>query len=313
MEYKTSFEGQGNEKGENMLDKLLDDIKRISHNLKYEGAHENANKDSKVLPTQRDLIAGEVSKYIALTELLPKEVAEAHQDGYIHVHDLTNAPLGAYTNCCLVDLKGMLENGFHLGNAEIDTPKSITTATAITAQIIAQVSSHQYGGTTINRIDEVLEPYVELSYNKHLEKGTFYGVKDPLKYAEDMTKKEVYDAFQALEYEINTLHTANGQTPFVTLGFGLGTSEYSKWIQTAILEVRLLGLGKHHKTAVFPKLTFTLKAGLNLEPDSPNYDIKQLALECTSKRIYPDILCYDRVVEVTGDFKAPMGEHLLPM
>lgn len=121
------------------------------------------------------------------------------------------------------------------------------------------------------------------------------------------TEKETYDAFQGLEYETNTLHTANGQSPFVTFGFGLGTSWESRLIQKSIFEVRLKGLGKHHRTAIFPKLTFCIKEGLNRKKGDPNYDIKRLALKCMSKRIYPDILNYDEVVRVTGGFKAPMG------
>ena len=112
---------------------------------------------------------------------------------------------------------------------------------------------------------------------------------------------------QSLEYEINTLFTSNGQTPFTSLGFGLGTSWFEREIQKAILQVRILGLGSEHRTAIFPKLIFTLKRGLNLEPSSPNYDIKQLALECATKRMYPDVLSYDKVIELTGSFKAPMG------
>lgn len=107
--------------------------------------------------------------------------------------------------------------------------------------------------------------------------------------------------------EINTIHTANGQTPFVTFGFGLGTSWEARLLQKSIFEVRLKGLGKHHRTAIFPKLTFCIKEGLNRKKGDPNYDIKRLALKCMSKRIYPDILNYDEVVRVTGGFKAPMG------
>ncbi|MBF4370359.1 anaerobic ribonucleoside-triphosphate reductase, partial [Vibrio anguillarum] len=103
------------------------------------------------------------------------------------------------------------------------------------------------------------------------------------------------------------LHTANGQTPFVTFGFGLGTSWASKLIQQSILKNRIAGLGKNRKTAVFPKLVFAIKDGLNHKAEDPNYDIKQLALECATKRMYPDILNYDKVVEVTGSFKTPMG------
>ncbi|UAK70939.1 anaerobic ribonucleoside-triphosphate reductase [Aeromonas enteropelogenes] len=270
---------------------------------------ENANKDSSIIPTQRDLLAGVVSKEYALQKILPAYIANAHKSGYIHFHDLDYSPFFPMFNCMLIDVKGMLEKGFRMGNAQIETPKSISTATSVTAQIIAQVASHIYGGNTVDRIDEVLAPYVKASYAKHLETGRFW-LEDRDKaavYATKMTEKETYDAFQALEYEINTLHTANGQTPFTTLGFGLGTSWYSKLIQKAILQVRIDGLGKTKKTAVFPKLVFTIKDGVNMRPGDPNYDVKKLALECASKRMYPDILNYDKVVEVTGNFKAPMG------
>ncbi|MDD9324609.1 anaerobic ribonucleoside-triphosphate reductase, partial [Pediococcus acidilactici] len=112
---------------------------------------------------------------------------------------------------------------------------------------------------------------------------------------------------QALEYEVNTLFSSNGQTPFTTVGFGLGTSWIEREIQKAILKVRIKGLGKQHRTAIFPKLVFSIKRGINLKPEDPNYDIKQLAVECATKRMYPDVLMYDKIVELTGNFKAPMG------
>lgn len=260
--------------------------------------NENANKDGKVIPTQRDLLAGIVAKHYAKTHILPRDVVQAHDEGDIHYHDLDYAPFFPMFNCMLIDLKGMLTHGFKMGNAEIDTPKSISTATAVTAQIIAQVASHIYGGTTINRIDEILEPYVNASYEKHLKIAQEWDIHNPEGFAIARTEKECYDAFQSLEYEVNTLHTANGQTPFVTFGFGLGTSWASKLIQQSILKNRIAGLGKNRKTAVFPKLVFAIKDGLNHKPTDPNYDIKQLALECASKRMYPDILNYDKVVEI---------------
>jgi ribonucleoside-triphosphate reductase (formate) len=210
-------------------------------------------------------------------------------------------------NCMLIDIGGMLTHGFKMGNAEIETPRSICTATAVTAQIIAQVASHIYGGTTINRIDEVLAPYVLKSYEKNLNVAKEWNIPEAESYAKARTEKECYDAFQALEYEINTLHTSNGQTPFVTLGFGLGTSWASKLIQKSILKNRINGLGKNHKTPVFPKLIFTICRGINKDKNNVNYDVKQLALECATKRMYPDIVNYGQVVEVTGSFKAPMG------
>ncbi|MEZ8686897.1 anaerobic ribonucleoside-triphosphate reductase [Vibrio splendidus] len=269
--------------------------------------NENANKDGKVIPTQRDLLAGIVAKHYAKTHILPRDIVQAHECGDIHYHDLDYAPFFPMFNCMLIDLKGMLTHGFKMGNAEIDTPKSISTATAVTAQIIAQVASHIYGGTTINRIDEALEPYVMTSYEKHLSLAKEWDIHSPEAFAISRTEKECYDAFQSLEYEVNTLHTANGQTPFVTFGFGLGESWGSKLIQQSILKNRIAGLGKNRKTAVFPKLVFAIKDGLNHQKQDPNYDIKQLALECASKRMYPDILNYDKVVEVTGSFKTPMG------
>lgn len=287
--------------------RLSDEIRGLVEQTNAEILNENANKDSKVIPTQRDLLAGIVAKHYAKQYMLPKSIVRAHEQGDIHYHDLDYAPFFPMFNCMLVDLDNMLTLGFKMGNAEIDTPRSIQTATAVTAQIIAQVASHIYGGTTINRIDEVLAPYVEISFEKHLEVAKQWNIPDVQAYAKARTDKECYDAFQSLEYEVNTLHTANGQTPFVTFGFGLGTSWSARLIQESILKNRIMGLGKNHKTAVFPKLVFSLKAGLNLKSTDPNYDIKQLALECASKRMYPDILNYERVVEVTGSFKTPMG------
>ena len=269
--------------------------------------NENANKDSDVFNTQRDLTAGIVGKSIGL-QMLPKHVANAHQKGDIHYHDLDYSPYTPMTNCCLIDFKGMLENGFKIGNAEVESPKSIQTATAQISQIIANVASSQYGGCSADRIDEVLAPYAEKNYQKHLKDAEEWVLPEKREdYAWKKTQKDIYDAMQSLEYEINTLFTSNGQTPFTSLGFGLGTSRFEREIQKAILNIRIKGLGSEHRTAIFPKLIFTLKRGLNLEEGTPNYDIKQLALECATKRMYPDVLSYDKIVELTGSFKVPMG------
>ncbi|ABO24315.1 anaerobic ribonucleoside-triphosphate reductase [Shewanella loihica] len=269
--------------------------------------NENANKDSKVIPTQRDLLAGIVAKHYATRHILPKDVVAAHESGEIHYHDLDYAPFFPMFNCMLIDLAGMLTHGFKMGNAEIETPKSISTATAVTAQIIAQVASHIYGGTTINRIDEVLAPFVAKSYDKHYQVALTWGITDAKAFATAQTEKECHDAFQSLEYEVNTLHTANGQTPFVTFGFGLGTSWESRLIQSSMMKVRMTGLGKNRKTAVFPKLVFAIRDGINHKAGDCNYDIKQMALKCASMRMYPDILNYEQVEKVTGSFKTPMG------
>ncbi|HIB3153733.1 TPA: anaerobic ribonucleoside-triphosphate reductase [Enterococcus faecium] len=270
--------------------------------------NENANKDSNVFNTQRDLTAGIVGKSIGL-KMLPPHIANAHQKGDIHYHDLDYHPYTPMTNCCLIDFKGMLNNGFKIGNAEVESPKSIQTATAQISQIIANVASSQYGGCSADRIDELLAPFAELNYKKHLKDAEEW-IDSPERqkeYAKAKTKKDIFDAMQSLEYEINTLFTSNGQTPFTSLGFGLGENWFEREIQKAILQIRINGLGSEKRTAIFPKLIFTLKKGVNLNPEDPNYDIKQLALECATKRMYPDILNYDKIVELTGSFKVPMG------
>jgi len=269
--------------------------------------NENANKDGKVIPTQRDLLAGIVAKHYAKSHILPRDIVRAHDKGELHYHDLDYAPFFPMFNCMLIDIKGMFTQGFKMGNAEIEEPKSISTATAVTAQIIAQVASHIYGGTTINGIDTILAPYVSKSHQKHLETAQEWGIADADAYAQQQTEKECLNAFQSLEYEVNTLHTANGQTPFVTFGFGLGTSWEARLIQQSIFKIRIAGLGKNRKTAIFPKLIFAVKDGVNHKSCDQNYDIKQLALKCASKRMYPDILNFEKVVDVTGSFKTPMG------
>ena len=270
--------------------------------------NENANKDSEVFSTQRDLTAGTVGKTVGLT-MMPEHIAKAHLRGDIHWHDLDYTPLSPMTNCCLIDFKDMLTNGFKIGNAYMTSPNSINVATHQVTQIITNVASSQYGGCSFDRADEVLAPFAEKNYQKHLkDAGKF--IDDPEKleeYAKSQTKKDIYDAMQGLEYEINTMFSSQGQTPFTTLGFGLGTSWIEKEIQKDILRIRIKGLGRERRTAIFPKLVFTIKKGLNLHPGDPNYDVKQLAIQCSTKRMYPDVLMYDTIKKITGSFKAPMG------
>ena len=302
QEFQARKEGmrENNRDLDSMVQKLLKKDKSV--------INENANKDSDVFNTQRDLTAGTVAKAIGM-RMLPLQVANAHEKGEIHYHDLDYTPYSPLSNCCLIDFENMFTNGFKIGNAEVDSPRSIQTAAAQTAQIIANVASSQYGGCSFDRIDEVLAPYAELNYQKHKAEAEKWieGSERQEEYIMEHTKKDIYDAMQSLEYEINTLYTSQGQTPFTSLGFGLGTSWFEREIQKAILVIRMKGLGKEKRTAIFPKLIFTLKKGLNLSPSDPNYDVKQLALECSTKRMYPDILSYDKIVSLTGSFKAPMG------
>lgn len=289
--------------------KLFKDISGMVNLSNKEITNENANKDARVFPTQRDLLAGIVAKHFARNHILPKHIVEAHDSGDIHYHDLDYSPFTPYTNCCLVDLKGMLANGFKMGNADIEPPKSIGVATALMAQITAQIASHQYGGTTFANVDKVLAPYVQMTYDKHFKDAKKYQIPRDVQYAIDKTEKDVFDAFQSYEYEVNTLHTANGQTPFVTITFGTGQSRCERMIQKAILKNRIRGLGKEGITPVFPKLVMFMEKGINLDPEDRNYDIKQLALECASKRMYPDIISSANNRAITGSSVpvSPMG------
>ncbi|MCF1783355.1 anaerobic ribonucleoside-triphosphate reductase [Lactobacillus mulieris] len=270
--------------------------------------NENANKDSEIFSTQRDLTAGTVGKTVGLT-MMPEHIAKAHLRGDIHWHDLDYTPLSPMTNCCLIDFKEMLTNGFKVGNAFMTSPNSIGVATSQVAQIITQVASSQYGGCSFDRADEVLAPFAQKNYDHHLEEAQeFIDDEEKAKaFAKKRTQKDIYDAMQSLEYEINTMFSSQGQTPFTTLGFGLGTNWIEKEIQKDILKIRLAGLGKDKRTAIFPKLVFTLKKGLNLNPGDPNYDVKEIALECATYRMYPDVVSYDTIKRLTGSFKAPMG------
>lgn len=289
--------------------KLFTDIAGMVSLSNKEITNENANKDARVFPTQRDLLAGIVAKHFARNHILPKHIVEAHDSGDIHYHDLDYSPFTPYTNCCLVDLKGMLANGFKMGNADIEPPKSIGVATALMAQITAQIASHQYGGTTFANVDKVLAPYARMTYEKHEKDARKYGISGDRTYAMEKTEKDVFDAFQSYEYEVNTLHTANGQTPFVTITFGTGTGMFERMIQKAILKNRIRGLGKKGITPVFPKLVMFMEKGINLDPEDRNYDIKKLALECASKRMYPDIISSKNNRAITGSSVpvSPMG------
>ncbi len=229
-------------------------------------------------------------------------------NGDIHFHDLDYHPYMPMTNCCLIDIEGMLKHGFQIGNAVVEPPNSIQTAAAQISQIIANVASSQYGGCSVDRIDEVLSTYAQLNEEKHrIVANQFIAEARRDEYIKQNVEKDINGAIQSLEYEVNTLYTSNGQTPFVTFGFGLGTDQYSVLIQRAILNTRIKGLGRDGTTAIFPKLVFCLKDGVNLKPNDPNYNVKQLALQCSIKRMYPDILNYKALSEMIGDFKVPMG------
>ena len=283
---------------------------------------ENSNKDASIVSTQRDLIAGEVSKDIARRKLIPTDIVQAHDSGAIHFHDMDYI-IQPMFNCCLVNLEDMLTNGTVINGKRIDTPKSFQVACTVTTQIIAQVASGQYGGQSINGIDRILAPYVRKSYEKYLEltlqeQVEVYGMEPDVTKAEEIawnrTKKEVKDGIQTIQYQINTLMTTNGQAPFVTLFMHFDPhSELAKeaaLIDEEILKQRIQGIKNEsdvYITPAFPKLIYVLDEH-NVHPSSEYYYLTELAAQCTAKRMYPDYISAKKMKEIyEGNVFAPMG------
>lgn len=283
---------------------------------------ENSNKDAAIVSTQRDLIAGEVSKDIARRKLIPTDIVQAHDSGAIHFHDMDYI-IQPMFNCCLVNLEDMLTNGTVINGKKIDSPKSFQVACTVTTQIIAQVASGQYGGQSINGIDRILAPYVRKSFDKFFELALeeqveIYGMEPDEAKARDIawkrTRKEVKDGIQTIQYQINTLMTTNGQAPFVTLFMHFDpTSEYAAeaaLIDEEILKQRIQGIKNEadvYITPAFPKLIYVLDEH-NVHPNSPYYYLTELAAKCTAKRMYPDYISAKKMKEIyEGNVFSPMG------
>lgn len=304
------------------MNTIDDDILGILNKTNVDVMDENSNKDAKIVSTQRDLIAGEVSKDIARRKLIPADILLAHDTGAIHFHDMDYIMQPMF-NCCLIDLEDMLTNGTIVNGKKIDSPKSFQVACTVTTQIIAQVASGQYGGQTINGVDRILAPFVRRSYKKYLnqalkEQVEIYGMEPDQAKAEQVawkrTRKEIKDGIQTIQYQINTLMTTNGQAPFVTL-FMYFKPEYkyakeAALIQEEILRQRIQGIKNEadvYVTPAFPKLVYVLDDH-NVHPDSKYYYITKLAAECTAKRMYPDYVSAKKMRELyEGNVFGPMG------
>lgn len=257
---------------------------------------ENSNKNSKVLNTQRDYMAGIVSKDISRRFLLPPEVVQAHDEGIIHFHDIDYFGMNAMSNCSLINLEDMLQNGTCINKVMIEKPHRFITACTIATQIILGVTSLQYGGATITLTH--LAPFVRDSYNKYYEKYKSWGFSDEncKRYAESDTKKEVADGVQTFNYQCNSMSNSNGQSPFLSVFMYLGeTTEYKKELAMIIeefLNQRLLGLKNEvgvYVTQAFPKLLYVLEED-NIHENSPYWYLTKLAAKCTVKRMNPDYI-----------------------
>ena len=260
---------------------------------------ENSNKNPIILPTQRDYIAGEVSKDMAKRYIIPEKIWKAHEEGLIHGHDFDYLIQHEH-NCCLVNLKDMLENGTVISNTKIDTPHRFPTACNIATQIIAQVASSQFGGQTISLAH--LAPYVESSRNKFRKMFKF--LKDSIseetynEIVEILTKTDIKAGVQTIQYQVNTLMTCNGQTPFISVYMDINEAETEQekkdlaLIIEEVLNQRIQGIKNEDGvwvTPAFPKLLYVLDEN-NIKEGTEYWYLTKLAAKCTAKRMVPDYI-----------------------
>ena len=285
-----------------------------------EAKQENSNKNPTVNSTQRDYMAGEVSKDITKRFLLPQEIWEAHEKGIIHFHDSDYFAQPMY-NCCLVNLEDMLQNGTVISGTLIEKPHSFATACNIATQIIAQVASNQYGGQTITLSH--LAPFVQISREKHQESvrkemkeaGVECSEEEIQKLAELRVRKEIKTGVQTIQYQIITLMTTNGQAPFVTVFMYLDEVEDGQIRQDLaliieeMLKQRMQGVKNENGvwiTPAFPKLIYALDED-NMNPNSKYYYLTKLAAQCTAKRMVPDYISAKIMKQLKGDVYPCMG------
>lgn len=277
---------------------------------------ENSNKNPSVLPTQRDYIAGEVSKDITRRILLPKEIMDAHDKGIIHFHDSDYFIQDSH-NCDLVNLEDMLQNGTVISGTLIEKPHMFSTACNIATQVIAQVASSQYGGQTITLTH--LAPFVESSRQKfrsdYADMEAAMGSAAWNEMIDRMVQEDIRRGVQTMQYQIITLMTTNGQAPFVTVYMDINEApeEQREDLALVIAEVlrqRMQGV-KNEKgiwiTPAFPKLIYALDEN-NIVPGSRYYYLTELAAQCTAKRMVPDYISRKIMRELkAGDVYPCMG------
>ena len=282
-----------------------DSILSLINNSNKEVMEENSNKNATAASTQRDLIAGEVSKDLTKRLLLPEKIAKAHEEGILHFHDADYFVQPIF-NCCLINIQDMLDNGTVMNGKLIESPKSYQVACTVMTQIISAVASSQYGGQSVDL--KHLGKYLRKSHDKY-EKAYRAHFGDEFdddtieKLVQDRLKDELKSGVQTIQYQINTLMTTNGQSPFVTLFLNLDENneyiEENAMIVEEILRQRLEGI-KNEKgvyvTPAFPKLIYVLDENNCLKGGKYDY-ITKLAVKCSAKRMYPDYISAKKMRE----------------
>ena len=268
---------------------------------------ENSNKNAKIVTTQRDYLAGITSTDITRRFLLPEEIVEAHEQGIIHFHDADYFAQNALHNCDLINLEDMLQNGTVINGVMIEKPHRFLTAATIATQIILAVTSSSYGGATVSLTH--LAPFVRDSYNIYLKKYRSRKLPEEqcVKFAKEDLAKEIQDGVQTFQYQINSMTTTNGQSPFLSVCMYLGETEEYKaelaMIIEEILKQRILGM-KNEKgvyiTPAFPKLLYVLEED-NIHKNSKYWYLTELAAKCTAKRMVPDYISEKKMKELKID------------
>jgi ribonucleoside-triphosphate reductase len=275
--------------------------------------HENSNKDAKVVTVQRDYLAGITSTDISKRFLLPPDILDAHEKGIIHFHDIDYFAQKTLSNCCLINLDDILQNGTVINGVMIEKPHRLITAMTIATQIITAVASSQYGGCSITLTH--LAPFVRSSYHRFIEKYCDRGFSDTdaIKYAKEDLHKEIEDSVQTFNYQVNSMSTTNGQAPFTSVFMYLNENpEYKN--ETALLieeffKQRIQGLKNEvgvYVTQAFPKLLYVLETD-NIHDGDKYWYLTQLAAECTAKRFVPDYISEKIMLQDKGDCYACMG------
>lgn len=300
-----------NEKANESILKLIDDKNEY---LKTE----NSNKNHAIASTQRDYIAGEVSKDISMRLLLPTEVVEAHKKGVIHFHD-ADYFIQHIFNCSLVNLEDILQNGTVINGTMIEKPHSFSTACNIATQVAAIIASNQYGGQTMSLAH--LAPFVEVSRQRIKQEAIADGLAVKLneealnEYVEEQVKREITRGVQTIQYQINTLNSSNGQTPFITIFAYLNEAkneQEKKDLALVIAEVlrqRIQGVKNevgHWISPAFPKIIYALEED-NITEDSKYWWLTELAAKCTAKRLVPDYISEKKMIELKGYCFPSMG------
>ena len=269
-----------------------------------ESNKENSNKDTRIIPTMRDYIAGFTCREMATKVILPPDIAKAHEEGIIHYHDTDYSPAMPMSNCCLINLADMLQNGTVISKTLIERPRSFRTACTVTTQIITQVASNQYGGNTISLAH--ISPFIDISRQKYRKKvkeelaAYYQDVSDNIinSIAEKRVRAEIKDGVQTIQYQLITMSTTNGQAPFTSIFAyldevpeGQPRNDLAMLIEE-VLNQRIQGVKNEqgvYVTTAFPKILYVLDED-NIHEDSKYYYLTKLAAKCTAKHLVPDYI-----------------------